>query len=158
MSLKSFTHSILSFVAHLWENLKPEFKKYVHIGVDVAQKIKDFDTANPMVADILASFIPNGVGQEIEAKLRAALPVIIDKLKLIDGNNLSTQDATKFILDNIEALNKLTGLDKKIKMDNLAKLITDVVADGKLDWKDLAYVTKYYYDNEYKNTVASPVK
>lgn len=145
MSLKSVLHSIVAFVSHIWGVASAAEKKFIHAGVLVTEAIKNFDDNNPQIADFVTAMIPGTVDDAIKEKLREGLPKVLVQAKLVDE---STTDA-ELLKNSAEAIKNLTGLDLKLKLDELAKRITDLVGNGKIPWSQLAYMVKYYYDHEF---------
>lgn len=153
MSLGTLLKSIWAAISSLWNNLESELKVAIHIGVDVTQAIKTFDDNNPEVADIITTLIPGDVDDKIKNSIRAALPNILIKLRLVDAAAQagSPQDIVR------SAIAVIKSLDPSINgnfLDGLSIAIAQVTADGKLTWNDAKYLLKWYYDNQYQNGTA----
>ena len=153
--MKKIINSIFTWVKHLFKGLTPALKKAVHIGVVITDSIKNFDTTNPLAADILTTIIPGNLDDQIKDKLRANLPKIVIQLKLIDAT-LGLTDPNEIIVAASNTLKQITS-DWAIKegfLNNLSIVIAQVASDGKLSWDDAAYLLKWYYDNDYQKKLA----
>lgn len=155
MSVKSIIQDVFHAISRFWGGLKPQIQKAVHTGILVVEAIKKFDAANPLVGDIITNLIPGEADDFVKQKLRAAMPQILAELNLISNGVDQTISAEEFVVQAIAELQKLTGLKKAIALDSLSKLVTDVAADHRIDWDDLAYVNKWYYDNIYRTKPAA---
>lgn len=145
MSLKSWFKEVGQVISRIFRMLTKASKKAVDVAIRVVDEIKSFDTAHPEAANLIAALIPGDVDDKIVAKIRAKLPEIMTKLRLADAT-LQLSDL-EIILAGIKALQSLEGVYRKTALNSLAILITDVIADGKITWDELAMLPKWYYDN-----------
>jgi hypothetical protein len=83
MSLTTFLSNIWAEVKGLFNNISPELKTAIHIGVIVTENIKSF--VDSPAADILTAIIPGDLDNELITLLRAKLPEILTELKLADS-------------------------------------------------------------------------
>lgn len=149
MSLKTFLQRIWESISHLFGGLLEIEKKAVHIGVQVVDAIKNFDTNNPIVADILTSIIPGTLDDDIKNKLREALPKIVIELRLVDAASGLT-DPNEIMLAAVKVIQQLSGDYRSSFLNELSIIASEVASDGKLTWDDAAYILKWYYDHEYQ--------
>lgn len=156
MSLKSFLHKIGQFFSNLFKSLTGIAKKAVAIGVEVTNAIKEFDALHPEAANLLTALIPGHVDDDIKNKIRAELPLIMVKLKLVD----SALDKTdvEILLAGIQAIQDLTGSQRSVFLNSLSVLIAEVAADGEVDLDDLLYLQKWYYENAPKEDIDTNVE
>lgn len=147
--MKKLIHSIVLFISNLFGKLPPLLKKSVDIGIKVTDAIKNFDHAEPMVADILTTLIPGDIDDKIKVLLRANLPKIAVELRLVDAT-LGLTDPNQIMVAASKALQQINS-DYSVRegfLNSLAIVIAQVASDGKLDWNDAAYVIKYYFDHK----------
>lgn len=147
--MKKVIQVIIAFVAKLIGQLPPILKKAVPIGITITDSIKNFDLKNPQVADILTAIIPGDLDDKIKAVLRASLPKIVVELRLVQATEGLT-DPNEIMKAAITVLQQIDS-DYSIRpgfLNNLAIVISQVVADGKLDWNDAAYLIKYFFDKK----------
>lgn len=144
--MKKFFKMIGHFFANLWNSLQPTLKQAVDIAVNVTNSIKEFDTAHPDAVNIIANIIPGTYDDAIVARVRAALPDIMLKLRLIKETEGLT-DPNEIILAGVKVLQSFEGMVKNTAYNSLVQFITDAAADGKIDWNDLAYLPKWKYDH-----------
>jgi hypothetical protein len=109
--------------------------------------------ADSPVAGILTTIIPGDVDGKITNKLQLSLPVLLTELKLVESSlNLTQPNAiTNAAVDTIKTM------DKNIKpglLHHLSVLITQIVADGKLNWSDAVYLCQWYYEHKFKTVDA----
>ena len=147
MSLQSFLTKIWNQIKALFEGIPAELNTAIHVGVLVAENIKNF--VDSPVADILTAIIPGDVDDEIKSWLRAKLPVILTELKLADSCGALT-DPVEITACAVKVLQGLDGDIKSAFLHNLSILVAQVAADGKLTWSDGVYVLEWYYQHEFK--------
>lgn len=145
--LKRLLHSIGAFFKNIFEGLTPKLKTAIHIGVTITETIKNF--ADSGVADILTSIIPGDLDDKIKDKLRLALPKIVVELKLVESS-LGLKDPQEIMRAAVKVIQQLDGDYKSAFLHDLSILTAQVVADGKLDWKDAVFLLEYYYQHVVK--------
>lgn len=145
MSFKTFISGIAQAVSKLFKNLTKVAKKSVDIAIKVVDEIKQFDAEHPEAVNLLTALIPGDADNRIAENIRAKLPEIMLKLKLVD-ETLELPDA-QILIAGIKALQSMEGIYKNATLNSLAILITDAAADGKVTWDELALLPKWYYDN-----------
>ncbi|MFB9843005.1 hypothetical protein [Mucilaginibacter ginsenosidivorans] len=147
MSLKSFLSKIWAEAKRLFEGIPPELKTAIKIGVVVTENIKKF-TDSP-AADVLTAIIPGDIDDKIKDLLRAKLPAILAELKLADSCAGLT-DPAAITSCAVKVLQGIGGDTQSAFLHNLAILVAEVAADGKLSWSDGVYLLEWYYKHEYK--------
>ncbi|HTI58422.1 hypothetical protein [Mucilaginibacter sp.] len=147
MSLKSFLSKIWAEVKRLFEGIPSELKTAIKIGVLVTENIKKF-TDSP-AADVLTAIIPGDIDDRVKDLLRAKLPAILAELKLADSCAGLT-DPADITSCAIKVLQGIGGDPQSAFLHNLAILVAEVAADGKLSWGDGVYLLEWYYKHEYK--------
>lgn len=147
--MKKLLRIIGDFIKRLFIGISPMLKTAVAIGVEVAEKIKDFDTANPFVGEIITSLIPGSVDDMLKAKIREYLPKIVVELKLVQVT-VGLTDPDEIMIAAIKVLQQLDKDYKSAFLHNLSIMVARVAADGKLDWSDAVYLMEWYYQNKVK--------
>ncbi len=147
MSLNSFLSKIWSSLKSLFDGLPAEFKLAIHIGVLITENIKHF--VDSPGADVLTALMPGDIDDKIIALLKAKLPAILVELKLAD-NCADLTDPNEITACAIEVLKGISGDISSAFLHNLAILIAQVAADGKLSWSDGVYVLEWYYQHNFK--------
>lgn len=147
MSLKSFLQKIANFFSEIFHSLVPELQKAVAIGVQITDAVKNFDTANPEVADILTAIIPGTLDDTIKAKLREELPKLAIELRLI-GATVNVTDPNEIMLAAVKVIQQMDGDYKSAFLHDLSILAAQVAADGKLSWSDAVYLLEWFYRNK----------
>jgi hypothetical protein len=151
MSLKTFIAKIWAGVETLFSSFPAEIKTAIHIGVIITENIKNF--IDSPVADVLTALIPGDLDDEIKNLLRAKLPGILTELKLADSCSALT-DPLQITQCAIKVLQGMDGDLKSAFVHSLSIFIAQVAADGKLTWGDGVTILEWYYQNEFKSTVA----
>jgi len=149
MSLRTFINKIAKFFAGIFKSLAKELQKSIEIGVLVTEGVKNFDTANPMAADILTAIIPGTLDDKIKDKLREALPKIVIELRLVQATQGLT-DPNEIMMAALKVFQQLDGDYKSAFLHDLSILTAQVAADGKLTWSDGVYLLEWYYRNKIK--------
>ena len=147
MSLTSFLTKIWNEIKALFASFPSELKIAIHIGVQVAENMKNF--VDSPTADILTALIPGDIDDKIKNWLRTKLPTILTELKLADSCGTLT-DPNEITACAIKVLQALDGDIKSAFLHNLSILVAEVAADGKLSWSDGVYLLQWYYDHEFK--------
>jgi len=147
--MKKLLQKIAEWIKKLFGNLLPELQKAISVGVTITEAIKNFDTANPIVADILTTIIPGDLDDNIKAKIREELPKIVVELKLVDAT-LGLKDPNDIMLAAVKVIQQLDGDYSSAFLHSLSILIAQVAADGKLTWQDAIYLAEWFYDNQVK--------
>lgn len=157
MSLRSFFNNLFQQIAKFFKGLLPELKQAVHKGVQIVEAIKDFDTTNPEVADILTAIIPGTWDDALKDKLRAALPKIVVELRLVDAAAGLT-DPQEIMAAAVAFIQQLDGDYQSAALHDLSIITAQVAADGKLDWHDAVYLLQWYYEHKYKGKLPEDVE
>lgn len=146
MSVKSIINSILNFFKKVFHSITPELQTAVKIGVQVTNAIKNFDTNNPEVLDILTAIIPGNFDDLLKEKLRTQLPVILKELQLVQSvtESMTPEEITAAAIKTIQ---QLSGDYRSAFLNSLSIIVAQVAADGKLSWNDAVYLLKWYYDH-----------
>lgn len=150
MNIKSFFIKIWTAVKSLFNQFPSEIKVAVHIAVSITENFKAF--IDSPIADMMTFIIPGDVDDKLKILLRAQLPIILTKLKLVDAN-VDDTDLNAIIDSAIETLKKTTPEIKAAFLHNLAVLLSQIAADGKLSWSDGVCVVEWYYKNEFNTAV-----
>ena len=147
MKIPSWLTNIWKAIQSLFNGIPSELKSAIHIGVVVTENIKTF--VESPAADILTAIIPGNVDDGIKNLLRANIPDILTKLKLVDECAKSTPE--EITACAVKHLQEVTGNLRGVFLHNLSVLIAQVAADGKLTWQDGAYIMEWYYQHRFKN-------
>lgn len=147
--MKKILRKIGDFIVRLFTNISPVLQRAVTIGADVAEKIKNFDTANPIVGDIITALIPGTVDDMVKARLREYLPKIAIQLRLVQATQV-LKDPDLIMLAAVKVIQQMDGDYKSAFLHNLSIMAAQVAADGKLDWSDAVYLLEWYYQNKLK--------
>ncbi len=157
MSLKSILNAIGNFFANLFKDLAPIAKKAVAIGVQVTDAIKKFDTEHPDVTDIITKLIPGDADDRAAALIREKLPSVMIELRLVDAT-LGLTDPNEIVAAGTKVIQQLAGDYKSSFLNSLSIILSQVAADGKLDWDDAVYLGKWYYDHKNVDEVDTTVE
>lgn len=149
MSLISFLKKIWTGIKSLFDSLPTEYQSAIHIGVIVVENIKK--AIDSPVADILTAIIPGDVDDKVKAILRQQLPKLLTELKLTD-NCAGLTEPIAITNCAIQTLQQLNGDIKSAFLHNIAILVAQIAADGKLTWSDGVYLLEWYYKNNFEPT------
>lgn len=146
--LLKFLSRIWDAIKHLFEGLPEEFKKAIHIGVTVVEKMKT--AVDSPDADIITAIIPGDIDDAIKEKLRDALPKILAELLLAqDCSNLT--NSADIVKCAIQTLQEIEGDFKSAFLHDLSILIAQVASDNRLTWQDGVVILEWYYQHKFKN-------
>lgn len=153
MSLKSFIKGIRNFFRKLFSKLPNELKKAVEFGVEITNKIKEFDANNPGLVDVLTAIIPGHWDDDLKMKFRVYLPKLLTELKLVDAA-LDLTDPNEIVAEAIRILKTMDSeFDiRSATLNSISILAAQLASDNKLDWNDAVYLLKWYYDHKQNNT------
>jgi hypothetical protein len=148
------TIKIPAWLKNIWRSIQTLFNRIptdlqtaIHIGAEVTENLKNF-VESPM-ADVITDLIPGETDNRIKIALRAALPSLLIQLKLADSCS-TINSPEELTACAIKTLQSLSGNLKSAFLHNLAVLIAQVAADGKLTWQDGASIMEWYYQNQFK--------
>jgi len=147
MKIPAFIVNLWNAIKRLFTKLPAELKDAVHIGVVLVENIKKF--VDSPGADILTAIIPGNIDNVIIAKLRQALPIFLQELKLAD-ETMSLNDPEAIVRTALQSFKELDPFIKPVFCHNLSVLIAQVAADGQLSWSDGVAVQEWYYKNKFK--------
>lgn len=147
MSLQTFLSKLWVGIKSLFASLPAEIKTAIHIGVLVTENLKAF--VDSPLADVLTAIIPGQVDDVVKTLLRAELPGLLIKLRLVDASWQTADPALIFS----KAAAAFKELDPSVQpgiLHNLSILIAQMLSDGKLTWSDGVYVLQWYYKTQFK--------
>jgi len=130
-----------------FQGLKPELKKAIAIGVVIVDNMKHF--VDSQAADVITALIPGDLDDKIKERLRQELPRILVNMKLAE-TCAYLEEPDEIVACAVKTLQSIGGDYRKAFLNELAVLIAQVAADGKLTWDDGQYILKWYYDNVHK--------
>ena len=152
--------SIWKSIGHFFGNL---FKKVQHVAEEVAPKaielvnnVKEFDTKNPLVGDVLTKLIPGTWDDNLKNKARAALPKILKDLG-IANECAQISDINLFLKCVLDKINTLAPEIKGLYWHNIAILITNALADGEATIPEITGIIQAVYQ-EMENQKAGETK
>ncbi|RVU01081.1 hypothetical protein EOD41_10730 [Mucilaginibacter limnophilus] len=138
---------IVTWIKNLFAELPADLKKAVELGVIVTENLKLL--IDSPVADVATALIPGNADDKVKDWLRANLPGILVKLKLIAAFNVH-EPFEQIILRASKAIQDLDTDAKSAFLHNLAILIAKARADGKLTWSDGVYLLEWVYQERKK--------
>lgn len=147
--MKKILKKIVDFITRLFTGISPILQKAVSIGATIAENVKNFDTANPIVADLITQLIPGTVDDKIKQKLREYLPKVVIQLRLVEAAK-GLKDPDEIMLAAVKVIQQMDGDYKSAFLHNLSIIAAQVAADGKLSWGDAVYLLEWYYQNKVK--------
>lgn len=135
MSLKSFFNKLWNGIRSFWGKLTTEVKEKAEWVVDFVDDIK---------SDKVVQTIIDSLPAEYAAKVNAIFDKVLQTAGYV-GDVATLSDVEKLTLLR-DAINKFEGIDRNIFLNSLSLYLTDVVADGQIDWRDLVALPKFVYD------------
>lgn len=145
---KWLTYAIIKPIRDLFAKFPEELKKAVHVGVVITENLKKFVDSG--VADVITAIIPGEWDDNLKAKLRQQLPIILTNLKLADSCADET-DPDKIVACAIKTLQSIEGNFSNAFLHSLSILIAETVSDGKISWSDGVYILQWYYSHIHKD-------
>lgn len=133
--LKKFFDKLWAGIRSFWDKLTGTVKEKAEWVVDFVDDIK----GDKVIETVIAS---------LPAEYAAKVNGVFDKVLQIAGTTgdvATMTDVEKATLLRDE-INKREDLDRNIFLHNLALYLTDAVADGELDWRDLVALPKFLWD------------
>jgi hypothetical protein len=151
---------LFKFIGHFFDNIFKKVKnvaeKEIVVAIKVVNSIKDFDVKHPEVADTLTAIIPGDLDDTLKQKAREALPKILLELN-IAKECTELQNTDLFIKCAIEKLAEFEPKIKGLMFHNIAILLTDAFADGKVTVSEITGVIEAVYQEleKHKETESS---
>lgn len=146
MSVFTFLEKLLKAIARLFSKLPADTKAALNIGVLVVENLKAVIESGAV--DILTALIPGAADDLVKEWLRAELPNILIKMRLVDAAlGLTDPEAiAKAAVDTFRSVGAISDKDAH----DLSIMAAMVAADGKLTWSDGVHLMEYYYQKKYK--------
>lgn len=137
--------SILSFLVNLFTKifggLTAAEKTAVSVSSKIIDAIKTVQDEEEHPLEAVLSVIP----EELKEKFTQTGVEMLFKAGLIHDMDMSLDDAIKWAATNLRTI--AGSLNHKVSLNNLGIFLTDVLADGKIGWNDLAHLPKLFYDH-----------
>lgn len=125
--------SIFSFLKSIWDALTGKNKKIANLSYDIVEAIKKAHLSDAPLALVL-SVIP----EKLRAKFLDNAVSILKNAGLIQSQDVTVEAA---IIEAAAFIRNIKGsLNHKIGLNSLFMFVASVLADGKVDWDDLAHL------------------
>lgn len=147
MSLKSFLNKLWKGIAKVFEGVRAEAKKSVHIAVLVVQGVKKV-MDNP-VTDVITAIIPGEADDKAKDVIRKWLPKILLELSMVEAVT-GIEDPNEQLNAILAKIKLSSDETKNIFYHGLASLIVEKLSDGDFSWSDSVAVAEYYYSHHVK--------
>lgn len=150
MSLKSVLAKIINHIESIFDKIRPDLKRAIHVAVNLVENIKGF--VDSPAADVLTAIIPGDLDDKIKKKLREELPKILIRLKLAENCSFYSggTNYNEIVKCAIKTIQSMDGDIKSAYLHNISILIAQIAADGRLTWSDGVYFLQWYYERKYK--------
>lgn len=89
--LEAFKANWEKFANRTWGKVPEDIREKVSIAVHIVNNIKKF--VDSPVADFITSIIPGEIDDKIKVYLRTVLPIILEKYKVVSGDDLTAEDS-----------------------------------------------------------------
>lgn len=143
--------SIANALSFFWKKSDEVLLKAIEIASQAVINAKLIDATH--IGDIVAFLIPGTKDDELLAKLRAAIPKIVEAADLA-GTFVNVKDPNEKLKIIFTLINKGTVDQKKMFYFGLARLFIEVVADGELTQSEIVRITDYVYEDILKKQAA----
>jgi hypothetical protein len=140
-----FLKFIGDFFNRLFHKAEDIAKEIMPKAISFVNNLKNFDTKNPEIVDVLTAIIPGSWDDALVAKARQALPQILTELQVFN-DHLTTENPGEFIVACVDELNKMLPNIRGLYLHNIAILLTDALADGKLTVAEITGIIQAVYE------------
>jgi hypothetical protein len=144
MSLKTFLSKLWTSIGSVFQHAEEEVR--VVLLPAVTQIVNGIKTVVDLDQADLIGGLAGGLGPAFEEKLRDILPKILTELKLIDAV-VNAGDVNAQVLAALDALNLSSDRTKSAFYHDIAAMLLQDLADGKLSWSEAVTLVEYYYHN-----------
>lgn len=132
------------FLRKLFARARVLAETVIPVGIDVVENLKLL--LDSPITPLITTLIPGQVDDVIAEKIREALPKILLNLKIADEcTKMQSNDA--IIQCAIKHLKAYHPTARKAYYLNIASMLSEALADGKLTWSEIVLLTQYTYDN-----------
>ena len=152
MSLKTFFTKLWASIKSIFAKLKPHIKDAVHYGVVIAEAFQQYEDGP--LGDFISSIL-KGQALEVQEVIKAKLPEILIKMRLVDAS-LQGGTPEEVVAAAVEVFKSIDPNYKPGFLNELAVQITMVVSDGEITWDEGQTLIKWYYDHQYVNPETLP--
>lgn len=148
--MKKWLANIVKMIGNFFKSLVPKAQSAVTWAIQITDAMKQFDLSAGWAVDIVTTLMPSGVPKAVVEKIRKELPKLMLELRLVDAS-LKTADPNTIVLEALKVLqNELSDRAWNAFTLSISALLTEVTADGVLDWKDAVKVTQVIYEEKFK--------
>ncbi len=151
MGLFSWVPNLLKWFGRIFKKGADTVNDLLPKVIDLVNNIKEFDTANPDVADFFTKIIPGDWDDNLKDKARDILPEVLTQFQGAQAcMQLPTQEEQLTCI--IKQLQSITNNNvQALFWGDLAALITHALADGKLSIEEIRSVVKFIYDKNHED-------
>jgi hypothetical protein len=141
-----FIGNFLKWIGGIFRKAKNATKDFLPLVIDLVNNIKNFDAANPEIADMFTALIPGQFDDKAKELLRAELPrVLAVFVKAEEIAGLSDPDLIKYVASELQ---KVTDETKyAFNYTELAAMLVSALDDKKLTAIEWFSIVKFVYDN-----------
>lgn len=151
MNISNIIDSVGTWVKNFINKILPSSKKFLELASTIVNFIKTTDANNPELLDALVAIIPGTWDDYLLQKLRAHLPTIVTKMKLVTDEADKTPDAIF-----ADAVKLIQSMEKEYAATTLGALwihISNVLTDNGVSLKDLQKIQQAWYDEIGKDSI-----
>lgn len=141
----SIWKSIGHFFGNLFQKVHHVAEVYAPKAIELVNNIKEYDTANPMIGDVISKLIPGNWDDDLKNKARAVLPETLMKLGVANECAQLT-DKNAFLKCVLEKINGLAPEIKGLYWHNIAILITNALSDGEATIPEITGIIQAVYE------------
>lgn len=131
-----------AYFRKMFKKAKAFAEKEIPAAIKVVEKIKDFMNSNAV--PLITALIPGDVDDKIAARIIKELPGVLIKLQL-SSECAKKGTADEVIQCAIAALNKYDPEAKIEKYKAIASMLSNALADGKIDSEERTHLIEHLY-------------
>lgn len=152
MNLKELFETFSAWAKNFINKILPSSRDFLKLASGIVNFIKNVDADHPEILNALVAVIPGNFDNYLLDKLRASLPSIVVKMKLVLDEAGKTPDEIF-----AASVKLIQSMEKEYMATTLGALwihISNVLTDNGVSLKDLQKLQQVWYDEIGKNEVA----
>lgn len=135
---------ILEQIGTFFKGLKLNSKVWVHIAVDVVQKLKAITDSQEV--DVITAITSSEWDDRTLTVIRTWIPRVLLELQMFEAA-VDEPDTNKTLLAILSKIQFSSQETRNIVWHGLCATILEKLSDGKFSWSDAVSLGQYYYKN-----------
>jgi hypothetical protein len=154
MNISNIFESIAGWAKNFISKILPSSQKFLKLASGIVNFIKTADTSHPEILNALVAVIPGSFDNYLLDKLRAALPSIVVKMKLVSDEAGKTPD--EIFADAVKLIQSMDSEYRATALGSIWIHLANILTDSGVSQSDLQKIQQAWYDEIGKVELLGP--